>query len=775
MKLPERLGRRSGQPFHSAIATTFAVEFSAVEEILLPQLMASGATNLLLMADERMAAMALSDGSTLPTALGRDYALHSPPAAAGIFHPKVILQLGRTAGRAFVSSANATGAGLGGNAEAAIEIECTSEESPEREIVRSIWRYLDGLVLSDPSPAREALRWARERAPWLEGSKGVVLQELSDGSAIAFLHAPGDQGIADQFVTFVGEAKVRKLIVISPYWDSDLAALSDLARRIGPRKTILPIDSRQHEFPVKARFAKTPTIVDLDWPSQRFTHAKIVIATTARHDHVLVGSANCTTAALGRPGATGSNAEACIYRRLRRGAAVQALDLNRWIDADPIPLAVLAPREPSPQIPLKALEERRPGTFELDQGRLFWRPPQAQVDQGEVYLLDCSGSLLSSIPVAAFERNGDTRAVSIDRAVQAKLCFARVVRGEFTSTTAHVSHRQSLRERRREVATGGVARALASFADGSDFDLWMHQAFETLVRADFTQGGDQTTLTASRSGPRKAEAAAAQPVALSYEEFTVAVPGARRTGGRGANSLAGTYTDSVRAFLNLLSGRGTPPVPEEDDGWLDVDEETGEQRDETVGEASAAKQSHSDAIETAPVDARLYERHVLAYAEGLEEDEEPLGSSDVLRLRFWILFLLYKARCQSLPKGLACTSEMQSWPRLLVRILIAFFCGRRPAITRLMVSRDYTEMPVDFMECWTTVLWALDAIEALVPSTPKNRQFLSYMPELRRRVVTLLGLTPAELNGEVATEVREGLNRSLGQRLDFVPSRGGGD
>jgi hypothetical protein len=557
--------------------------------------------------------------------------------------------------------------------------------------------------------------------------------------------------------------------VISPYWDSDLAALADLARRIAPRKTILPIDGRQHEFPVSARFAKTPTIVDLDWPSQRFTHAKIIIAMTARHDHVLVGSANCTTAALGRPGGVGSNAEACIYRRLRRGTAAQALDLNRWINADPIPLADLAPREPSPQIPLKALEALRPGTFELDQETLFWRPSQAQFDQGEVHLLDLSGSLLSSIPVASFERIGDMCAASIDRSLQAKLSFARVARGEVVSTTAHVSHRQTLRERRREVATGGVARALASFADGSDFDLWMHQAFETLVRADFTQEEGHTTLTAARSGPRKTETTAAETVALSYEEFTVAVPGAGRTGGRGANSLAGTYTDSVRAFLNLLSGRGTPlAVLEEDDRWLDVDEETGEQRDESVVEASVAEQSSPDATETAPLDPRLYERHVLAYAEGLEEDEEPLGSSEVLRLRFWILFLLYKARCQSLPKGLVCTSEMQSWPRFVVRILVAFFCGRTPAITRLMVSRDYAEMPVDFMECWITVLWALDAIEALVPNAPHNRQFLKYMPELRRRVVSLLGLTPAELNGEVAIEVRDGLDRSIGQRLDFV-------
>jgi hypothetical protein len=167
--LPDRLGRRLGRPFHSAIATSFAVEFAAVEQILLPQLMASGASNLLLITDARMASLALSDGSILPTALGRDYALHSPPAADGIFHPKIILQIGRNSARAFVSSANLTAAGLAGNAEVSIEIECKDEDGPEREIVRSIWRYLDALVPSSPSPARDGLRWAGERAAWLDG------------------------------------------------------------------------------------------------------------------------------------------------------------------------------------------------------------------------------------------------------------------------------------------------------------------------------------------------------------------------------------------------------------------------------------------------------------------------------------------------------------------------------------------------------------------------------------------------------------------------------
>lgn len=770
MKLPDRLGRRLGRPFHSAIATSFAVEFAAVEQILLPQLMASGASNLLLITDARMASLALSDGSILPTALGRDYALHSPPAADGIFHPKIILQIGRDCARAFVSSANLTAAGLAGNAEVSIEIECKDEDGPEREIVRSIWRYLNALVPLQPSPARDVLRWAGERAAWLDGPPGVLLQELDDGSGIAFLSAPGEAGIGDRFVSFIGDEKVQSLVVISPYWDNDLSALADLSRRLAPKRIILPIDAATHEFPVDAPFARKPRIVELGWPTRRFTHAKIVIASTARHDHVLFGSANCTKPALGRAGAVGSNAEACIYRRLRRGAAREALGLDRWLDGDAIALGDLPPRAPSTPIPLKAIEARQPGTFEIDGAVLTWRPAVGGVDEGQVQLLDNAANQLVSIPVASFQQSGDARTASVDPAVHRTLCFARLVSGDFSSTIAHVTHRGALRARRREMPTGAVARALAPFTDGTDFDLWMHQAFETLARADFEQTTQPPSLAAARKAPHKRGGDADAPVPLSYDEFVQARTRGGRAGAEGANSLAGTYSDSIRDFLNLLSGRAAAATADENDdpAFDDPAEEGGDSDPDDGGVVEPPRQPDVEPVDPAPIDARLYERHVAAYAESLEWEEEPLGPNDVLRLRFWILFLLYKARCPDLPHGLDSSSATLSWPRFTVRILVAFFCGRTPAITRLMMARDYSGMPVDFMECWITVLWSLDAIERALADRPKEREFLKYIPELRRRVVALLGLSPDELAGLLAGEVRAGLDRSIGERLGLA-------
>ncbi|WP_311270632.1 hypothetical protein [Sphingobium sp. WCS2017Hpa-17] len=768
MKLPERLGRRSGRPFHSAIATSFAIEFAAVEEIFLPQLMASGATNLLLITDERMAALGLSDGSRLPMALGCDYALFSPPAAQGIFHPKIILQIGRDSARAFVSSANLTAAGLAGNAEVTVEIECKDDDSPERAIVRSIWRYLDALVGTEPTAARDALRWARERAAWIDGPGEPQLQELEDGSAIAFIHGPGETGIGDQFVAFIGGSEVESLVVISPYWDQDLGALSHLAARLAPQRIILPIDRHQHQFPVEAAFAGKVAFVDLNWPSRRFTHAKILVASTAQHDHVLFGSANCSVAALGRSGRPGTNAEACVYRRLPKGAAREALELDRWLEGDAIALEELSPPAETAPIPLQSIEERRPGTFELAQGVLSWQPAAHTVATGEIELLDRDGALLVSLLSSSFGTAGQCRVAPIDPALRPKLRFARLVGSEFSSNLAHVTHRDALRSRRREVASGSVARALLSFSGGDDFDLWMHQAFETLARADFEDVTEPEVLAASGPRNNKPASQTEEPVELSYEDFTQAKSGLPRSAGQGANSLAGTYADSIRDFLNLLSG-GTPvaaTAPPEDSDYDDPIDEEGEfdpEADTPIPPKEAEARSQQPVAE--PVDGALYERHVIAYAEGLECDEETLGSSDVLRLRFWILLLLYKARCDELPKGLDASSASLAWPRLIVRVLVGFFCGRRPAIARLMVSRDYCGMPADFMECWITVLWSLDAIERQLTGRPKDRQFLQYVPQLRKRILVLLALSSEELGDAAVVEVRAGLDRSIGRRL----------
>jgi hypothetical protein len=339
MRLAERFADRRARAYHSTFATTFSIDFDAVEQILLPNVLGCGSTNVALLADPRMVTMALSSGLSLPRQLGIAYAMGIPNTGQTLFHPKIVLQLGRDGGRLFVSSANLTTAGLAGNAEVAVELDCAAAAGPELALVQAAWRYLDAITPAGPCASRDALEWARERTPWLRAQpsrEGPV--ELPDGTSAAFLARPGGGAIGARFADLVGGDEVELLAVVSPYWDEGLEALSHLRGALQPLRTVVLLDPGAHDFPAKALQAGSVDVIDMSdllWPG-RFKHAKVLLARTASHDHILVGSANCTAAALGTNRFDGSNAEACLYRRLVRGAGAEALGLEELMALKPI-------------------------------------------------------------------------------------------------------------------------------------------------------------------------------------------------------------------------------------------------------------------------------------------------------------------------------------------------------------------------------------------------------------------------------------------------------
>src|SRR5690606_17765356 len=97
----------------------------------------------------------------------------------------------------------------------------------------------------------------------------------------------------------------------------------------------------------------------------RFLHAKLVIAQSKSADHVLYGSANCTLAGIGAASpATAVNAEACLYRRMRRGGALQALGLDGALSrASEIRQTDMPKWTPDARLPLSEALARSPGRF----------------------------------------------------------------------------------------------------------------------------------------------------------------------------------------------------------------------------------------------------------------------------------------------------------------------------------------------------------------------------------------------------------------------------
>ncbi|MCU4179873.1 hypothetical protein [Bosea sp. BH3] len=102
---------------------------------------------------------------------------------------------------------------------------------------------------------------------------------------------------------------------------------------------------------------------------------------------------------------------------------------------------------------------------------------------------------------------------------------------------------------------------------------------------------------------------------------------------------------------------------------------------------------------------------------------------------------------------------------MALRVISAFFCGNRPPITRLMIAKEYTGMPVGFLECWATVLWTLDAIDAVLGRSARHQGFIEFVRKARAEVAKILGLTQSEMKSETMTSTKSKLDDALGVRL----------
>ena len=745
LKIVDRVGRPSKTCFHSAFVTTFATDFAALEELLMPQLMAVGCRNIGVICDARMGTLALSDGSALPRQLGRAYGLYSPPVGQGVFHPKIILQLGRTQGRAFISSANLTVAGLGGNVEIGAEIECTAEPSTERALLRAVAAYVNSRVV-EPGAVRDALDWALARTPWLEGEDDPTSDDA------AFLTSPGDPGILASFIERVVDP-VERLWIMSPYWDGSLAALRALTEALSPSRTTVLIDTQTHEFPVGANLPAVTEFVDIaGWRPKRFTHAKMFLAQTARHDHVLFGSANCTTAALGDGAVGGGNAEASLYRRLPTGQTLEALGLVQWVDAPAVAVDALPDPVPSPPIPLAALAASNPGRFVMEQGALVWSPPPSLRDRDVVLVVfDAELAVLAEMSHSA--SGADRRHLILAPGVSEHARFAEVRYVDGKSSLAGIEHPAALRRNRREPLLGAAARAADWFSNTVDLNLFALEALDALSRADMDAATGSDRIAPNRQAGEVVESET-ENRRLSYDDFMrERARDPRIDGALSDSAVEGLHCDHVRQLLNRLS--------EFDDGAeddaTDLDEEHSEGAEMARGSTSVQPSERH-------VDAAAFEKAVHAYARA-SASGGATGALEVLRLRLWLMLLLYNARCAALPQGLSPTLNDQGWTRLAFRVLTAFFVGREAPISRLVVDRATGGIPADFLETWATVLWALDAIERHCPDTPTRDSFMPYLSKLRLQIAAALRLDAADLEGPAFRDKWIGLERQLGARL----------
>ena len=793
MKLYERFGDRG---FHTSVIATFGVDFDAFETIALSRLRGSGCHNNMLVADARMLTHALSESSALPQYAGRLYSL-SGATASGVFHPKLILQLGRRQGRLIIGSANATASGLAGNLELAAVVECDQEISAAQFLVATAWQYLRRVLDRDHRAVAQQVSWMEARTPWLRTTEPTEnLVELSDGTQAAFLGTNGETGIMNRFTRHVGSENIERLVVLSPYWDRDLSALKELCERLQPKETLLLIDKDRALFPSEELSSLNETrILDVStFAGGRFVHAKLIVAQTIEADHALFGSANCTVAALGREGFAGLNEETCLYRRVPAGAICRELKLDQVIEEEaflnPADIPELATNK---DLPFDDLSSRCAGTFECLFETIIWRPSAAFMSRKvDIDLLTASETALPC-SFARLARSTESEVHFAVSGLRERPAFARVKLADGSvSALSVVALVDELRAELREARGKAAERAVAQLEEETEEGLWLLEVLDDLEAA---RHKDVTPRSRKVKRMDTSEDNQQEFDVLDYKTFVEGCRLRTEQSSVGRNSLSGTELSVVRAFLNRVIGFETS---HEAATMVDVEKEFTELADlgDDVSNAEEAMEQgdlpgnsrgkistpkHEDsrrkkrAIRRRQDLARL-KKATQTFISGIREaaGEGELTSVDILRLRSMLAIVAMagtagteqelrkegtgtsRSSLQVLPKS----GNEPTWPGLLGKLLFSVFGGNYPAVDQLTIEGIYDQVPDDLLECWATCFWAIQA--RIQGAGEKPVLGLSTLTE---QVYALTRLRPEELHGNRILQLMECLGNRFAVRL----------
>lgn len=365
--------RASG--FHSAIMSTFSFDPIAFENVTLTNLKSSGCRNVAVLVDSRMLRQAIIDIGS-PAHAGIRYHL-APRALQACFHPKIVIQLGRETGRLLVGSSNLTSAGMISNLEAFTILEKTAENAG---LFSAALNYIDRHSHPSDKAMAQALRLAREMTPWLKSAEAVTTVDAENGTRIGFFTDTQSASIGEQFVSELADDTIRRLIVVSPFWDQDLTAVTKLREMLGRPTTFLIPDIHEQDFSpefiqgMEGIHVCSPSNLSNKDNDNRVLHAKVIFCEGERANYSLTGSMNASKAGLFGRGEFGGNAEAAIFRRF---AGISVLDerlmtcLDNPFPPDRYHLRSRATTEMGdvPKVP------RDGGLLILDENRLHWIAP----------------------------------------------------------------------------------------------------------------------------------------------------------------------------------------------------------------------------------------------------------------------------------------------------------------------------------------------------------------------------------------------------------------
>jgi len=345
--------------YHSCILTSYSLDFAFFEERILPALNRNGIKNVNLIVDgyQLEKAQEFTTGKEL---INKSYNFQAIYQKNGVFHPKIMLLIGKKHGLLLIGSGNISSSGLSSNDEiwSAFQLDNISNENSQ--IFAFVWDYLQPYINDALGFVKMKYKWIINHSPWLEELKieenKINLKSIN--TTLNFISNKSNTSLYNQLLTFVPNNDIEEITIISPFYDKQGLFITNLYNDYKPKKINVIIDLKSETLPYDIDTETKKYISFYNWQEcikntknedYYKLHAKLIHFKYRDKEIMYLGSANATISAFGDKKNKSVNAETGII--ISRKAS------NNWLNELGILLPLKSINLPDKKISNQILSE----------------------------------------------------------------------------------------------------------------------------------------------------------------------------------------------------------------------------------------------------------------------------------------------------------------------------------------------------------------------------------------------------------------------------------
>jgi len=246
----------------------------------------------------------------------------NPIYPIGVFHPKIMLLTGPKHGLLIIGSGNITNSGLNTNDEIWGAFHIDTIESVSAPLFSAVWNYLQPFLLRAKGFNAKKIQWIYQYSPWLERLPEYVNGDFinfTDDIGISFIANDNKRPIYDNVIRILPKKELRKITIISPFYDEKGEILEQLNKDLKPKEIYCLVDPLFGILPIHISNSLQTIVKFWSWhdcssdfnPLYNRLHAKLFhFDYVDEKEYLLIGSMNASIQAFGGPSTKPVNEEA---------------------------------------------------------------------------------------------------------------------------------------------------------------------------------------------------------------------------------------------------------------------------------------------------------------------------------------------------------------------------------------------------------------------------------------------------------------------------------